>query len=401
MKSRLLILPIVCGLSLASLLAAQRHTPPRAKVEKPMHVYSLGVANQWGADLAPDGSAVAVAKLRRVAPEETKKEEVFVEVEVWDFVAQKLLAQRTLSHRPASASLTAEWGEVRYSGDGKVLLVYDGEILHVLRSATLDEITRIDLGLPSWPRDSQVVDLVTPRDVSGELAILLSWGGGRGGALRIYDLQTGTLRRQWEFDRGYPELGAHAVWRPDGRRVAVSLLPLVPGEEVPKEQPNVQVMDAESGKVLARFNAGYAAGPLCFTPKDTLITATASPAWALVFGRHKIKIWNATTGRLLREIDSPPAGVRSSLAISADGKLLFGYTGAERANTAPNASDSTLITEQRFRVWEVASGRVVATSPKILPLGVKRPELRLSAKGDRVLVFWQDKNMPLVIYEVQ
>jgi len=401
MKLRLLIFPLVCTLLLASLLTAQRHAPPRARAETPMRAYSLSVANQWGADLAPDGSAAAVAKLRRIVSEETGKQEVFVEIEVWDFRAQKLLAQRTLTHRPASASLTAEWGQVRYSGDGKILLVYDGEILSVLRAATLEEITRIDLGLPSWPRDSQVVDLVTPREVIRELAVLLSWGGGRGGALRIYDLQTGALRRQWEFDHGYPELGAHAAWRPDGRRVAVSLLPVVPGEQVPREEFNVQVMDAGSEKVLAKFNAGYAAGPLCFGAGDTLITATASPAWALVFGTHKIKIWNATTGRLLREIDSPPSGVRSSLAISADGKTLLGYTGTEHANTRPNVTDPTEITEQRFREWDLASGRVLATSPRILPLGNKRPELRMSARGDLVLAFWQDANKPLLVFQTE
>lgn len=368
--------------------------------EKTMRVYSLRVPGQWGADLSPDGRWVAVAVLRKVVAPETNKEEAFVDVEVWDFRANKRMAQRTLEHRPASAPVTAEWGQVRYSGDGRVLLVYDGELLSVLQADTLEEITRIDLGLPAWPRDSQVVDLAMPRQAAREVAVLLSWGGGRGGAVRLYDLQTGALGRQWEFDHGYPELGARVAWKPDGRKLAVSLLPVVPGVQLPKGEKTLQVMDAESGKILARINTGYLAGPVCFTADDKLVTATAEPAWALVLGTHKIKIWNATTGHLLREIESPLSGVRESLVLSADGKRLLGYVGSEKATLNLDATDPTEILEQKFRLWDLPTGRMVATSPKILPPADKRAQLRLSAKGDLVLVFWSSADKPLLVYEI-
>src|SRR2546425_908934 len=102
-------------------------------------------------------------------------------------------------------------------------------------------------------------------------------------------------------------------------------------------------MDAESGKILARINTGYLAGPICFTADDKLVTATAESAWALVLGTHKIKIWNATSERLLREIESAPSGVRESLALSADGKRLLGYVGSEKARSLlPSAESARL-----------------------------------------------------------
>ena len=396
------ILALTLGICFVAPAHAQNARRARAPLkEKTMRVHSLRVAGQWGADISPDGNSVAVAVLRKVVAPETNNEEAFVDVEIWDFRATKRMAQRTLEHRPASAPVTAEWGQVRYSGDGRVLLVYDGELLSVLQADTLEEITRIDLGLPAWPRDSQVVDLAMPREAAREVAVLLSWGGGRGGAVRLYDLQTGALGRQWEFDHGYPELGARVAWKPDGRKLAVSLLPVVPGVQLPKDEKTLQVMDAESGKILARINTGYLAGPICFTADDKLVTATAESAWALVLGTHKIKIWNATSERLLREIESAPSGVRESLALSADGKRLLGYVGSEKATLNLSASDPTEILEQKFRLWDLPSGRIVTTSPKILPPADKRAQLRLNAKGDFVLVFWNSVDKPVLVYEIE
>ncbi|MBI3668766.1 MAG: hypothetical protein HY237_03155 [Acidobacteria bacterium] len=366
-----------------------------------MRVHSLSVPGQWGADISPDGRAVAVAKLHKDTSSSTKQEEVYVEIEVWDFRANKRLAQRALAHRPAVTPVTTEWGQVRYTSDGQRLLVYDGELLSVLKAADLDEITRIDLGLPAWPRDSQVVDLALARDATRQVAVLLSWGGGRGGALRLYNLHTGKLDQQWEWDHGYPELGARVAWRPDGKRVAVTLLPVILGEKIPKEEPGLEVTDAESGQVLQRIHTGYLAGPLCFTSDDRLVAATAEPAWTMLLGTHKIKIWRASTGHLLREIESPPSGARASLALSADEKLLLGYVGSEKSATSLAAADPTEITEQKFREWDLATGKVVATSPKMQPNPGKRAHLRMSAKGNLVLVFWEFPDRPLLVYEIE
>ena len=365
-----------------------------------MPLHTLSVLGQWGADISPYGRAVAVAK-RRKDTSSTKQEEVYVEIEVWDFRTDKRLAQRALAHRPAVTPVTTEWGQVRYTSDGKKLLVYDGELLSVLKAADLDEIARIDLGLPAWPRDSQVVDMALARDFTRQVAVLLSWGGGRGGALRLYNLQTGKLDRQWEWDHGYPELGASVAWRPDGKKIAVTLLPVILGEKLPKDEPGLEVMDPETGEVLQRIHTGYLAGPLSFTSDDRLVAATAQPAWTLLAGTHKIKIWRASTGQLLREIESPPSGVRASLALSSNEKLLIGYVGSEKSATSLAALDPTRITEQKFREWDLATGRVVATSPKILPNPDKRAHLRLSAKGDLVLVFWEFPDKPALVYEIK
>src|SRR5713101_4070923 len=56
--------------------------------------------------------------------------------------------------------------------------------------------------------------------------------------------------------------------------------------------------------------------------------------------------------------------------------------------------------EQRFRLWELPGGRTVVTSRPIEPNVAKRPQLRLSARGNFVLVFWKYGDKPLLVYQV-
>ena len=85
----------------------------------------------------------------------------------------------------------------------------------------------------------------------------------------------------------------------------------------------------------------------------------------------------------------------------AGGRRVIGYVGDERSDEPQLYSESTIgIREQRFRVWALPTWRVVATSSTIQPNAPKRAQLRLSGKGDTVLVYWKFADTPLVVYEV-
>lgn len=401
MKFRLLLVILAAAAVLlpapALLLLAQLEAPPA----KPVRVHALELTGQWGADISPDGRTVAVALLHKGIWGDYRREDLFVEAELWDFRAKRRLAHRTISHRPNIAVTTAEWGQVRYTTDGRVLLIYDGELLNVLKAETLEEITRIDLGLPAMPREAEVVDLAAPHDAHGQMAVLVSRGAGRGGAVRLYSLETGALRRTWEFEHGYPESGGHLAWRPDGKRLAVTLPPVPPGQRLPKDEKTLEVLDPDSGKILLRLNTGYLAGPVAYTADGKVLTSTAEMPWTLPSGTHAIKVWDASTGRLLREIQSPPTGVRGSMELSADGRRLVGYIGMENsANPTQDPETIFGIREQRFRLWELPGGRTVVTSRPIEPNVAKRAQLRLSARGNFVLVFWKYSDKPVLVYEV-
>src|SRR5713226_1916908 len=244
--------------TLAALLAAMLFSvrTPSARTQTPsaMPHHSLSVVGNWGADLSPDGHTVAVSTLRRYPPPGASLAEEFVSVEAWDFRTNRRLTQRLLTHRPIYTPLTSEWGQVRYTGDGNTLLVYDGELLHVLEAATLEEITRIDLGLPALPRADSVTDLAAPQSITGQAAMWFSRGGGHGGSVRVYDLRKGNLVRRWNFDRGYPEFGSHVAWSPNGKQLAVTVLPVTPGGALAPYETTLKILRCGQRSRAARYS---------------------------------------------------------------------------------------------------------------------------------------------------
>jgi WD40 repeat protein len=87
---------------------------------------------------------------------------------------------------------------------------------------------------------------------------------------------------------------------------------------------------------------------------------------------------------------------------SADGVVVFGYTGAESRCTSCNGTGETKISDARFTVWDRNSGRVIARSPSLhvqvhscwLNIGLasctsyqRPPELQMSANGKAILAF--------------
>ena len=96
---------------------------------------------------------------------------------------------------------------------------------------------------------------------------------------------------------------------PDGNTIAISLGLISPDVEgnLPSEDRNVLILDADSGQTLAAINTGYLAGPIRFVPGDPLALATVSEQSPEK--GHKsdpIRIWNAKSGSLIREINTRP-----------------------------------------------------------------------------------------------
>jgi WD40 repeat protein len=392
---------LIPAVLLAAMLFSGRTTPAPAQTPSDMPYHSLSVVGNWGADLSPDGRTVAVATLRRYPPPGASLAEEFVSIETWDFRANRRLAQRLLAHRPIYTPLTVEWGQVRYTGDGKTLLVYDGELLNVLEASTLEEITRIDLGLPALPRIDSVTDLAAPQGITGLAAMWFSRGRGHGGSVRVYDLRKGNLLRRWNYDRGYPEFGSHVAWSPNGKQLAVTLLPVTPGETFSPRESTLQILDVASGHELRDIPTGYLPGGLSYAGANRVVTTTVEMPWKAPFRVQTMRFWDVNTGKMTGDIEMAPDGIRGSLDVSANARRIVGYIGREYGEVTLTDPDGTIpISEQRFRVWETQNGRVLATSPRIMPNIPKRPHLRLDARGELVLVFWSFHNSPILVYEL-
>src|SRR6266852_6497648 len=104
---------------------------------------------------------------------------------------------------------------------------------------------------------------------------------------------------------------------------------------------------------------------------------------------------------LLSQSPGSATPIRSTCAyrLSQRSSSSFAANSASGRRGIPFKQD-VLDCEQRFRLWELPGGRTVVTSRPMEPNVAKRAQLRLSARGNLVLVFWKYGDKPVLVYEV-
>ncbi|MHB8412966.1 MAG: WD40 repeat domain-containing protein [Candidatus Acidiferrales bacterium] len=367
------------------------------------HVYKLDTG--WdtnGADISPDSRFVAVEASK--GSKEGQSIELVNEIQVWDFRNRKRVASKVLSREKFSDphDISSDPQFVRYADAGAKIVVCQLDHLLVLDSKTLDQLQSIDLGKVTWPRvppnwssDSHVADAEVNANAT-RAAVLLAWGAG-GGQLRVYDLTSGSLIRKWDFGTDFPGRGPISI-DPEGRQVAISLGLFSPGERLLRsKERNVLILNVDSGKIGTAINTGYIAGGICFASSGTLLTVSLNPEQRY-FPKDTLKIWNAQTGKLMRQIASPPGGIHDSVAVSANGRVALAYIGLEKKDSHWWQETDYVTVYQRFRLWDLDTGRVIATSPDILPIVPGNPNFRLSPRGDVVVIYPVTTGGPMVFY---
>jgi WD40 repeat protein len=168
--------------------------------------------------------------------------------------------------------------------------------------------------------------------------------------------ESGNLVKRLRLSRGI-------ALAPDGQQVAVSWLPSEPSSDpeafIPSGTENIRVMDVKTGRTLAGMNTKYFAGPVLFGPNETLLTGSMNDD-RTGYKYDTVKIWDVQTGKLLREITEPRAGVHYRLDLSPNGKLLLGYTGTEKP-----VENFVTVDSQQFQIWDFASGQPVAKLARV------------------------------------
>jgi len=396
---------IACGFFVTLRAAPSTGTHKQAN---PFRTYQIDTG--WGAydaDFSPDGRFLAVDSYRgEYAADKTKLIEQ-EQVQIWDFRNRSLVSSKTLwEQRPPAVTNDASLnrGFVRYIEHGKKILVCacnEGRLL-VLDSKTLAQVSSINLGKLTWPRQWPNAVLyveaveVDQEDTQARAAVLVGLKEYSWGQVRIYDLNSGNLIAYRSFSS---DIGGISI-DPAGKRVAVALLPFSPGERpLRRKERNVVILDADTGKPITEINTGYLAATVRFVGSDTV--ATVSAEYGL--GGHKkdgIRLCDVKTGRLLREILSPPTGVRYHLEVSEDGKTALGYTTKEVNHWWWFDPASVIAEYARFRLWDLATGRVIATSPDLSSM-IAGSDFALSPKGDVVLIYPVNSGGPLVFYELK
>lgn len=289
---------------------------------------------------------------------------------------------------------------IEYTATGNYLVVLDPATLRVFDARTYAEVKRVSYEEPkeAFANDGwAIADFSLAADGSRVAIGISSTIGANGGFVRVYDLGTGQVVREWRLHDGVRYVTGVALSQ-DGARVAVTSLPVVrssdPETFIPAGVNNVRVMDVQTGNTITEVNTKYVAGPVIFGPNNTLLTGSINND-RKGYSLDTIKVWDSRTGKLLREITNPRAGVHYRLDFSRDGKLLLGYTGTEKP-----VENFVTVDSQQFRIWDFASGQAVATSPRFGPNKDEIPRIELSADGKFVVVFWSDGFAKPFVYAV-
>ena len=289
---------------------------------------------------------------------------------------------------------------LEFTANGNYLVFFEPAALRVVDARTYTEVKRLSYEEPkeTFVNDGwAIADFSLAADGSRVAIGITSTIGANGGFVRIYDLGTGQVVREWRVHDGVRYLTGVALSQ-DGERVAASSLPVArssdPETFIPAGINNVRVMDIQTGKTITEVNTKYVAGPLLFGPNNTLLTGSINND-RKGYSLDTIKVWDARTGKLLREIADPRTGVHYRLYLSPDGKLLLGYTGTEKP-----VEDFVTVDTQQFQIWDFASGQVVASAPQFGPNKDEVPRIQLSADGKFVVVWWGNGFAKPFVYAV-
>jgi hypothetical protein len=398
---RLGLVAWVCTMVALSPLTA---VPTMAQKRGDWKTYQWNVEGVDACAFTPDSEAVACLYwYDRVLSDSPWKAVYTAHLAIWDFrsgIVQEKLKWEYNSHIQGDRWLLVP-KYLEYSRDGRRLALFDGAAIHVLDTISYRESQWITVDAPkeTFPNDRwATVGFSLAPDGSRAAVAISSTIGANGGFVRVYDLTTGQLVREWPLRDGVRYVTGVAL-SDDGARVAVSWLPVGrssrPEAFIPAGAVNVLVMEVKSGEKVTGVNTRYVAGPVLFGPGDTLLTGSINKDRD-GYGLDTIKVWDARTGRLVREIDNPGAGVHYELDLSRDGRLLLGYTGTEKP-----VENFVLTDVQQFQLWDFASGQRTATSPRFGPkIPVLRPRMQLSPDGESVVVWWDRGFARPVVYRV-
>ena len=301
--------------------------------------------------LSPDGRRIAVV-VDKVSPKGSEDKKITVEIQIWEWASDTLVLHKSLFEQPyVKAAARPRPGFIRYNEAGDKLVVFqrDGRLLAV-NAATLDIVHEIETG-------KHAMDMAI--DSRGLRAAVLSKD-----EVSAYDLSSGRLLRTWPVPTQI-RTGSISV-SPSGDELVLGFESFVPGERKFRSgEQNVFVYQMDSGQQLTAISAGYLVGTVRLTPDHTLVTVSGDDTRNRN-NRHPMKIWDARSGKLLREIQNPDEGIHHVLEVSEDGRIAAAGIGLTVSKPAFLWLEGvTIHKNDRLRFWNLATGDVLATTPAL------------------------------------
>jgi len=356
------------------------------------------------ADISPDESLVAIERTseHKTADNTTIFSEV---VELWNFREDKVVATATLKsvdEQPMSSNvahnplMTPHF--VRFSGEGKVVVVYlDGSIT-LLRASDLGFLRTVMIAVPPnitrphvYKGNSRIVVVHTKLEAmemspTGTSLALLWVTGFSHGSVDFYDISTGQLMAGWEAPSGLILLegGHHLAWDSVSPLVYVALPNATPCGN-PNNIPDVLGVDSQTGMTKVGITTGLIVGDIAVTPGHELLAVDRNCVNVLQNHHPRMKVFDLSTGKFARNVQADGTGVRYAVSVSRDGQRAVAWTSDMRCQfdwLDMVCYDRAV--KEMLTIWHLPDFSVVASAVVNTPSD--RP-LRMSSMGRYVLTY--------------
>jgi WD40 repeat protein len=300
------------------------------------------------------------------------------------------------------APLSSTDGFLSYCDDGQYLVVYDLiGTLYVLNANSYQIESSIALGnLRGHDSQGTVLGITVTCAARGNLIAVNAYGGRFGwGLVRLFDLRSGQqvaeLRQDSSSGAEFSEISVSS----SGSKLAILL-------KDPKWKkinvPNVEIRETRSLKLLTGFSTHDVPRGLIFAGESEIVTVQEQPSgWSPP--KQVLRLWDVESGKEERRFSDARFDVEGPISSSADGRRIVGsvikYHECKLCNGLEGRID---VKEQRFAVWDKATGAEVFRSdpfgPIIEPLGAR---CALSQNGGDVLVYWPDSQISPRLFPIR
>lgn len=354
--------------------------PPQALLRTfPLH------NNPHSADISPDEKTVVTECTFQSAKGDTRTKGFTEAVQLWNFEEDKLVAEFRLPQVEVKADANGYFNDptrrerfVRFSSDGKLVVALIDERIHILHTEDMAQLQSIQLPAP---KESKVRALeVSP---TGDVAAVLWITDDLHGRVVLYDLVSGTPLQSWETPLGWIEFTRGLTWHPNGKLLLLAVPNVYPCTS-PDIQPDVFAFDVATGAIKHKFTSGLLTGSIAVTADGRVLAVDEGCLG--VFANHdpKLRVFDLSTGKRIREVPGRGTGVRYSVSVSADGSRFLAFTGKVkmRFDWSDGVPDDVRV-DETFSVWNLSNYEGIVTSQNLS--GLQALGLRLSPKGGYVV----------------
>jgi WD40 repeat protein len=159
----------------------------------------------------------------------------------------------------------------------------------------------------------------------------------------------------------------------------------IPGErKLRSDERNIFVYDIDSGLEVTSIKAGYLVSAVRLAGNGTLLSVSGDDTHN---NRDPLRIWDIHTGKLVREITNSQEGIHHALEVSADGRIAVASIGLEQYKAPFLWMEGVSVHKNdRLRLWDLSTGKVLATTPFLHTVLAGAPLFRLSPDGTLLVV---------------